>query len=257
MRIAVMRAEPVEAAWSASDDDDEMGPSEPPPPYSTQGGSGAPQLNRGLSSASTSSSSSDAHGMPLEARRSIEDEQRPLPEGWIRQIDPNSGHQFFVDTKAKPPRSIWTHPHDDPQFLQSLPDTSDIRQAHERNQTPGDAQPRGSGSKAQKQSLGVRLKDKLTGTTHEERSRKRAERKRAEEEAYKAYMQRRQQAIMMQRQRMMAGGGGYGGGMYPPPSGMYGRPMYGGYGRRPGGMAMPMMGGAAGGLLLGSMLGGM
>lgn len=29
-----------------------------------------------------------------------------------REFDANSGHYFYVDTKAKPPRSIWSHPLD-------------------------------------------------------------------------------------------------------------------------------------------------
>ncbi|KAG8995261.1 hypothetical protein FRB94_009311 [Tulasnella sp. JGI-2019a] len=51
-------------------------------------------------------------------RLSMEDEHRPLPEGWIRQLDPSSAHHFYVDTTATPPRSIWVHPYDDPQWRQ-------------------------------------------------------------------------------------------------------------------------------------------
>ncbi|KAG9031332.1 hypothetical protein FRB95_002830 [Tulasnella sp. JGI-2019a] len=29
-------------------------------------------------------------------RLSMEDEHRPLPEGWIRQLDPSSAHHFYV-----------------------------------------------------------------------------------------------------------------------------------------------------------------
>jgi hypothetical protein len=39
-----------------------------------------------------------------------------------RWRDPRSGHQFFVDVRASPARSIWTHPYDDPEYLQSIPD---------------------------------------------------------------------------------------------------------------------------------------
>lgn len=31
-------------------------------------------------------------------RMSMEDEERPLPEGWIRQFDPRSAHHFYVST---------------------------------------------------------------------------------------------------------------------------------------------------------------
>ncbi|KAG8995257.1 hypothetical protein FRB94_009307 [Tulasnella sp. JGI-2019a] len=53
-----------------------------------------------------------------EQRLSIEDEHRPLPEGWVRQLDPNSSHHFYVDTLATPPRSIWVHPYEDSQWQQ-------------------------------------------------------------------------------------------------------------------------------------------
>ncbi|KAG9024150.1 hypothetical protein FRB95_012032 [Tulasnella sp. JGI-2019a] len=51
-------------------------------------------------------------------RLSMEDEHRSLPEGWVRQLDPSSAHHFYVDTTATPPRSIWVHPYDDPQWQQ-------------------------------------------------------------------------------------------------------------------------------------------
>jgi hypothetical protein len=50
----------------------------------------------------------------------MEDEARPLPPGWLRQYDANESHQFFVDTNADPPRSIWHHPHDDEQYLSTI-----------------------------------------------------------------------------------------------------------------------------------------
>ena len=56
----------------------------------------------------------------------MEDEARELPEGWIRQYDTKEHHQFFVDTRAKPPRSIWHHPYDDEQYLSTL--TSEERE---------------------------------------------------------------------------------------------------------------------------------
>lgn len=60
------------------------------------------------------------NGITPQARRSMEDEQRPLPQGWIRQYDTEQHHQFFVDTSATPPRSIWHHPYDDEEYLSSL-----------------------------------------------------------------------------------------------------------------------------------------
>jgi hypothetical protein len=53
------------------------------------------------------------------------EDQRPLPYGWITQTDPNTNHPFYVDTKAKPPRSIWVHPYDDEQYLKEHPDVKE------------------------------------------------------------------------------------------------------------------------------------
>ncbi|PRQ77322.1 hypothetical protein AAT19DRAFT_8390 [Rhodotorula toruloides] len=46
-------------------------------------------------------------------------DSRPLPDGWIEQYDSNHQRTFWVDTKATPPRSIWTHPLDDPEYQSS------------------------------------------------------------------------------------------------------------------------------------------
>ncbi|KKY20392.1 putative ww rsp5 wwp [Diplodia seriata] len=51
----------------------------------------------------------------------MEDEIRPLPAGWIRQLDYETDHQFFVDTRANPPRSTWDHPWDDRTYIKSIP----------------------------------------------------------------------------------------------------------------------------------------
>lgn len=40
-------------------------------------------------------------------------DDRPLPEGWVKQWDSNYNRHFYVDTKANPPRSIWVHPSDE------------------------------------------------------------------------------------------------------------------------------------------------
>ena len=42
--------------------------------------------------------------IPADRRRSMEDEHRSLPRGWVRQYDDRNHHQFFVDTNADPPR---------------------------------------------------------------------------------------------------------------------------------------------------------
>jgi hypothetical protein len=76
--------------------------------------------------------------IPPVARKSMEDEARELPEGWIRQYDTKEHHQFFVDTRADPPRSIWHHPYDDEQYLSTL--TSEERERlQETHRTPSAA----------------------------------------------------------------------------------------------------------------------
>jgi hypothetical protein len=59
--------------------------------------------------------------MTEDGRRSMDDEQRELPQGWVRCFDAKQEHHFYVDTATK--RSTWVHPYDDPEYLQSLPDT--------------------------------------------------------------------------------------------------------------------------------------
>ncbi|KAI1076293.1 hypothetical protein F5B20DRAFT_594168 [Whalleya microplaca] len=53
-------------------------------------------------------------------RLAVEDERRPLPPGWVRSFDAEHKHQFFVDTRSSPARSIWHHPMDDEAYLASL-----------------------------------------------------------------------------------------------------------------------------------------
>ncbi|KAG8855675.1 hypothetical protein FRB96_006719 [Tulasnella sp. 330] len=48
----------------------------------------------------------------------LDQRERPLPDGWIRQFDSNHSQYFYVDTRANPTRSIWVHPLDDPQWQQ-------------------------------------------------------------------------------------------------------------------------------------------
>ena len=150
----------------------------------------------------------------------MEDEGRALPEGWIRQYDPKEDHQFFVDTKANPPRAIWHHPYDDDQFLRTLsseerervqelnrvPTRHDIgadsdEEEHEtsaaagkRTTTPARPSVSAGGPSAelpprpQKQGFGSKLKDKVTGSTHEEREERRKQRAEEEKRQYEAHL---------------------------------------------------------------------
>ncbi|KAJ7092589.1 hypothetical protein C8R44DRAFT_816073 [Mycena epipterygia] len=202
--------------------------------------------------------------------------ERPLPRGWIREVDGNSGHPFYVDTKATPPRSIWVHPLEDEQYLREHPE------AREKDRPSVDHKPSQSysapatpvasssdragytapgGPKPEKRGLFAKLKDKAVGTKEEREQEKRhkAEEKRQMLELRERRHQERlaAQAAMYQQQQQQA--------MYQQQyAPQYGAPQYGGYapqqqqrsGFGGGGMALPLLGGLAGGLLLGDVLSG-
>lgn len=237
----------------------------------------------------------------------MEDLHRPLPEGWVRSYDHKENHQFFVNTKVDPPKSYWEHPLDIPEVVKSLSteererlqeeeDRLRQRAAHtpehsdDEHHADPELPPRPSGSRTpSKKTFGEKLKDKVTGTTHEERVRERAQREKEEREYYEAHMRLRQamqQAEITGQPQFFAkdrdgkdiyveppsgvgyGYGGYGSrgyGINPYSSGpyanpnaryirpgyQYGRP-YGQYGG--GGLGLPVAGGLLGGLLLGGLL---
>merc|ERR1711900_72813 len=115
-------------------------PSEPPPPYD------ASTRPNPTSNTNNLQVPNARNGIPPHDRRSMEDEFRDLPQGWTRQYDEQSHHQFFVDTRANPPRSIWHHPYDDEQYLSSLtPDERSRIQSLHRVPTPADIQAESSG----------------------------------------------------------------------------------------------------------------
>jgi hypothetical protein len=268
---------------------------------------------------------------PVASRKSMEDEVRPLPHGWIRQWDTTEQHQYFVDTNADPPRSIWVHPMDDeetwkalpaeekerlqaleeemshipaspsgkhsstaksdlppehyPQELPPRPGHADHAQSYQSSQQPGQSQ--------HKKGFGERLKNKVTGMTHEEREAERAHRAEEERQYYEMHAKFRaalQRAQMTGQPQFFAKdkdgrdifveppappgygargyGGGYGGygangygynpytsGPYSNPNARYIRPNYA-YGRPGygGGLALPLAGGLLGGALLGGLL---
>merc|ERR1711977_508539 len=114
--------------------------SEPPPPYDA---STRPNPASNINNLQVPNA---RNGIPPHDRRSMEDEFRDLPQGWTRQYDEQSHHQFFVDTRANPPRSIWHHPYDDEQYLSSLtPDERSRIQSLHRVPTPADIQAESSG----------------------------------------------------------------------------------------------------------------
>ncbi|KAJ9618051.1 hypothetical protein H2204_013200 [Knufia peltigerae] len=289
-------------------------PPEPPPSYAVATGSSATPSKPEQPSSHLEVPQSK-NGIPASDRRSMEDLQRPLPEGWVRSYDPKENHQFFVNTKEDPPKSYWEHPLDNPDVVKSLSSEERERLQDEENQMrrraahtpepPDDKDhhafpelpPRPNNSRHQsqqqgaatKKSFGEKLKDKVTGTTHDERVKNRAQREQEEREYYEAHMRLRQ---AMQRAEMTGQpqffakdrdgrdiyiepsnpgygyGGGYGNrgyGVNPYSSGPYanpnarfirpgypyGRPYGGYYG---GGAGLPIAGGLLGGLLLGGLL---
>jgi hypothetical protein len=158
------------------------------------------------------------NGIPLHARRSMEDELRPLPSGWVREFDPETLHQFFVDTLSNPPRAIWHHPYDDEVYLNSLPN-DEREQIHRtssglsrrpsaadiaaedtdmeadwelESSAPGGEPPNPSHDTHARplgfaRGLGRKLKNQLTGTTHEERAAERIRRAVVEHELYRQH----------------------------------------------------------------------
>lgn len=186
-----------------------MEPSEPPPPYETAASSSSTST-----AAPTHLHPDTAHkernGIPPSIRRSMEDEKRDLPEGWVRQYDAKEHHQFFVDVTADPPRSIWHHPYDDEQYLSSIspeerkriqalhkaPTLADVEAEssdddHHHNYTahpelpPRPTNDQTGGSRK----FGRKLKDKITNSTHEEREAKRRQREEEERRAYEQHQQ--------------------------------------------------------------------
>ncbi|KAF2007754.1 hypothetical protein P154DRAFT_614214 [Amniculicola lignicola CBS 123094] len=163
----------------------------------------------------------DRNGIPMSRRRSMEDENRALPPGWVRQFDPQEQHQFFVDTNHDPPRSTWVHPYDDPNFLSTL--SPEERRKHSRRlrtMTTDDIGAESSDDEAGPSSMpkvsrlqpssgkagantptdephGLhkftrKMKDKLTSTTHEQRADERVRREEQERRAYIAHLKARQ-----------------------------------------------------------------
>jgi len=197
----------------------------------------------------------------------MEDEHRPLPAGWVRQWDSREQHQFFVDTKADPPRSIWHHPYDDDDYLSTLTTEQreriqeDERLRQERGFVDTDvksssnlpAQNTGSSSQfpeelpdrpdhhskhtsdkhsSGKLPLGERLKEKFTGKTKEEREEERRRQEEEERQYYEAHLKFREamQKAQMSGQPAYLGKNKDGKDVYVEPPSMGGMGGYGGYG---------------------------
>lgn len=247
-------------------------PSEPPPPYEASTSNSRPV-------ASTSQQQDPTHlqiphktrsGIPPLSRRSMEDESRPLPTGWVRQYDSKSNHQFYVDTTTTPPRSIWHHPYDDDSYMSSLspserarieglhtvPSHADIEAEssmddddhHTGGGYPADLPPRQNTQEGDVKGVhkfGRKMKDKITNSTHVEREQKRAQREAEEAEAYRRHQHIRQQMAKAAEtgQPQLLGKDKDGKDVYIEPPATYG----GGYGGGYGGMGGGFGGGYGGG----------
>ena len=246
---------------------DDQPPAGPPPSYmQATGSSTTPASANNATSASSRlqvPQRTGASGIPDERRRSMEDEVRPLPPGWVRQYDAREGHQFFVDTKANPPRSIWHHPYDDDEYLRGL--SSEEREylqeserlpSHKMHDLYGDSteeegtssshrtepelppRPGPGARKSSKAGLGSKLKDKLTGKTKEERELERARKAEEERQYYEAHQKFRQAMDQAMRtgQPVFFAKDKDGRDVYVEPPGGPGGRMYGGagYGAQPG-----------------------
>ncbi|KAJ7125713.1 hypothetical protein C8R43DRAFT_1030130 [Mycena crocata] len=169
-------------------------------------------------------------------------DSRPLPYGWIREQDAGSGHFFYVDTKATPPRSIWVHPLEDEQYLREHPEARekatpapDHKQSYSAPATPPVTSPAASssdrkgyaapaGSKPEKKGLFTKLKEKAVGTKEEREQEKRhkaeqrrqmlelRERRHQEQLAAQAamYQQQQQQQMYYAQQQQQYGQPQYG-----------------------------------------------
>lgn len=238
----------------------------------------------------------ERNGIPADRRRSMEDENRPLPPGWVRSFDPVENHQFFVDTTKDPPRSIWVHPYDDPDFLATLP--PEERKKHTRMHRSATLQdittedtdnedehhvPNPKDRPTGIHKFGRKMKDKLTGSTHEQREQERKRRAEQERAAYMVHLRARQAMIRAMETgqpqflakdrdgrdvyivppgygRQLPGNGfginPFGGPYamnrgYARPMGPYQRPYGYGYG---GGLGAPIAAGFLGGALLGGLM---
>jgi len=210
----------------------------------------------------------------------MQSERYPLPFGWTREFDQTSSRPFYVDTKANPPRSIWTHPYEDKEYLKAHPDVREKLDINVLGDSGSNLRPPsfeesqrrhsfgGSSSSGRPQAISVsaadsskhkdrgffgKLKDKTIGTKEEREAEKR--RRQEEDRRRMEAQQQRIQQMAIARQQLYASQPQYGHGP------MIAGPSYGGgfgsHRRRPGGgmgVGLPLLGGLAGGLLLGEAL---
>ncbi|KAF9015518.1 hypothetical protein BDQ17DRAFT_1404118 [Cyathus striatus] len=190
------------------------------------------------------------------------DKNLRLPYGWIEQVDPQTHHVFYVDTKAVPPRSIWVHPYEDDQFLREHPDLRDKLKSRTQasNSTleppPAYSRRHSYGGKASAPQAEVAAGTLAPGTPPKKRGF--FDKMKDKAIASLEEKQRRHQAMQLEQQRMYPTSQQMYQQQYSAPQ--YAYPQRGVMGRRSGfgggGMALPILGGLAGGMLLGDIMDG-
>ena len=205
----------------------------PPPPYEEAAGLSSSSNRPAPMQNQSQGNLKVRNGIPPSMRRSMEDEGRPLPEGWVRSYDPENDHQFYVDTTKDPPRSIWRHPYDDNTYVNSLSEKERARirsmhralsdadiaaessddDDHHHHSDPSKVAPTagkpGTSTSMTRSSndepksgasrLGRKLKDKITNSTHQEREAQRKERSIQEQQLYEQHRMVRQAMVEASR----------------------------------------------------------
>lgn len=106
----------------------------------------------------------------------------------------NTGHHFYVDLRGSEPKSSWTHPAEGSSTQGPSRESIEVESTDEEGQ-PGTRAPATSTQKPPPTGLkkfGRNIKDKMTGSTHEERKAKRKAREEAERRAYQQHLALRQ-----------------------------------------------------------------
>jgi len=208
---------------------------------------------------------------------SIMAERYPLPFGWAKELDQTSGHQFYVDTKANPPWSIWTHPYEDEEYLRAHPDVrekvgtggfggsesslrppsfEENKQGHSSGGSSPSNEPQVTGisttnsSKRKDRGFLGKLKDKAIGTKEEREAEKK--RKQEEDRVRKEAQQRYSQQTTMAPQRAYVSQHGHNPTVEHYPSNRDYGSHHQGYSSGSGGIGvgLPAIGGIVGGLML-------
>ncbi|THH06947.1 hypothetical protein EW145_g3724 [Phellinidium pouzarii] len=133
-------------------------------------------------------------------------DDRKIPDGWVKEFDEHYQQHYYVDTRVSPPRSIWAHPYEDEQFLREHPSIRE-RLARRRNSEydPGSSGVgTGNGEHIKRRFFFGKIKDKVIGTKEEREAAKFAEQRAVEQRRLRIAEQRRLRAAQQQQYRQQA-----------------------------------------------------